>query len=101
MGAISQKGAEFLIRSRIADAERGNVDALFDLGIAYSTGRGGIAVDLIEAHKWFNLAALSGCTRGQECRAEIALEMTAREIAEAQRQARAWLSACGYNRRAA
>jgi hypothetical protein len=27
--------------------------------------------------------------------------MTAREIAEAQRQARAWLSACGYNRRAA
>ena len=101
MGAISEKGAEFLIRSRIADAERGNVDALFDLGIAYSTGRGGIAVDLIEAHKWFNLAALSGCTRGQECRAEIALEMTAREIAEAQRQARAWLSACGVQRRAA
>ena len=101
MGAISQNGAEFLIRSRIADAERGNVDALFDLGIAYSTGRGGIAVDLIEAHKWFNLAALNGSTRGQECRAEISVEMTAREIAEAQRQARAWLSACGFNRRAA
>ena len=30
MGAISQKGAEFLIRSRIADAETGDVDALFD-----------------------------------------------------------------------
>ena len=67
----------------------------------FSTGRGGIHVDLIEAHKWFNLAALSGCTRGQECRAEIALEMTAREIAEAQRQARAWLSTTGYHRRAA
>lgn len=91
MGAISQKGAEFLVRSRIADAERGNVDALFDLGVAYSTGRGGIAVDLVEAHKWFNLAALSGCTRGQQCRAEISVEMTAREIAEAQRQARSWL----------
>ena len=64
---------------------------LFELGITYSTGRGGAPVDLIEAHKWFNLAALSGCTRGQQCRAEIALEMTAREIAEAQRQARAWL----------
>ncbi len=101
MGAISQKGAEFLIRSRLADAERGDVDALMDLGIAYSTGRGGVTVDLIEAHKWFNLAALSGCTRGQECRAEIALEMTAREIAEAQRQARAWLSVTGYSRRAA
>ena len=29
---------------------------------------------------------------GQECRADIAEEMTAREIAEAQRQARAWLT---------
>jgi TPR repeat protein len=101
MAAISQKGAEFLIRSRIADAERGNVDALFELGVTYSTGRSGVNVDLVEAHKWFNLAALSGCTRGQECRAEIALEMTAREIAEAQRQARAWLGASGYQRRAA
>jgi TPR repeat protein len=91
MGAISQKGAEFLIRSRIADAERGDVDALFELGVTFSTGRGGMAVDLVEAHKWFNLAALSGCTRGQQCRAEISVEMTAREIAEAQRQARAWL----------
>ena len=91
MGAISHKGAEFLIRSRLADAERGDVDALFELGVTYSTGRGGTPVDLIEAHKWFNLAALSGCTRGQQCRAEISVEMTAREIAEAQRQARAWL----------
>ena len=101
MGAISQKGAEFLIQSRIADAENGNVDALFDLGVVFSTGQNGAPVDLIEAHKWFNLAALSGCTRGQECRAEIALEMTAREIAETQRQARSWLSACNYERRAA
>jgi TPR repeat protein len=101
MSAISQKGAEFLIRSRLADAERGNVDALFDLGVAYSTGRGGVPVDLIEAHKWFNLSALSGCTRGQECRAEIALEMNGREIAEAQRQARAWLTTTSYQRRAA
>ena len=101
MGAISQKSGEFLIRSRLADAEAGNVDALFELGVTYSTGRGGAPVDLIEAHKWFNLAALNGSTRGQECRAEIACEMTAREISEAQRQARAWLSATGYSRRAA
>ena len=100
MGAISQKGADFLLRSRIAEAEAGSVDALFELGVTYSTGRGGVAVDLIEAHKWFNLAALNGSTRGQECRAEISVEMTAREIAEAQRQARAWLGACGYRRAA-
>ena len=101
MGAISAKGAEFLLRSRLADAEDGDVDALFELGVTFSTGRGGIDVDLIEAHKWFNLAALSGSARAQECRAEIALEMTAREIAEAQRQARAWLALSGYQRRAA
>lgn len=90
--ASSFKSAEFLIRSRIADAEAGDVNALFELGVSYSTGRGGTDVDLIEAHKWFNLAALNGCTRGQACRAEISVEMSAREIAEAQKAARAWLS---------
>jgi hypothetical protein len=58
-------------------------------------------VDLIEAHKWFNLAALNGSTRSQECRAEISVEMTAREIAEAQRQARAGLSVSGGDQRRA
>ena len=99
--AISQKSADFLIRSRLADAARGNVDALYELGVTFSTGRGGIAVDLIEAHKWFNLAALSGDTRSQACRAEISIEMTAREIAEAQRQARAWLGHTSTHRHAA
>ena len=89
--ATSQHGADFLLRSRMADAERGSVEAYYDLGVSFSTGRGGIHVDLVEAHKWFNLAALSGDTRSQACRAEIAFEMTSREIADAQRQARAWL----------
>jgi hypothetical protein len=35
------------------------------------------------------------------CRAEISVEMTAREIAEAQRQARAWLGATGNQKYAA
>lgn len=88
----SYKSAAFLIESRLADAALGDADACFDLGIAYSSGVDGICVDLIEAHKWFNLSALAGSVRAQQCRAEIAEEMTAREIAEAQRQARAWLS---------
>ena len=64
-----------------------------------SSGSDGTEVDLVQAHKWFNLAAMGGSRRGQECRAEIAGEMSAREIAEAQRQARAWLS--GQSRPAA
>ena len=89
--ANSLKSAQFLIESRLLDAARGDANAYFDLGIAFSTGTGGVDVDLIQAHKWFNLAALAGLELGQECRAEIAEELTAREIAEAQRQARAWL----------
>lgn len=93
--AIGQKSAEFLVLSRLRDAEAGDVNALFELGVSYSTGQGATDVDLVEAHKWFNLAALNGCTRGQACRAEISIEMTAREIAEAQKAARAWLAMTG------
>ncbi len=95
----SLKTAAFLMESRIADAARGDIDAYFDLGVAYSSGSGGIAVDLIQAHKWFNLAAVAGHERAQECRGDIADEMSAREIVEAQRQARAWLA--GLTRAAA
>ena len=77
-----------------------DTDALLDLGFAYSTGTRGMDLDLISAHQWFNLAALNGNVRGQQCRAEIAEEMTAREIAEAQRQARAWLAETGLRRAA-
>ena len=89
--ASSFRSAQFLIETRINDAANGDSDALYDLGIAYSSGTGGAEVNLIEAHKWFNLAAVAGNERGHECRAEISEDMTAREIAEAQRQARAWM----------
>lgn len=91
--------ANFLIESRLRDAARGRIEAYYDLGIAYSSGSQGIGIDLVEAHKWFNLAAVNGVERAQQCRAEIAEEMTAREIAEAQKAARAWLG--GMERRAA
>jgi TPR repeat protein len=89
----SFKSANFLVQSRWAAVARGDADALYELGMAYSTGSGGVEVDLIEAHKWFNLAALNGSEAAMMCRADISDDMTAREIAEAQRQARAWLQA--------
>lgn len=87
----SFKSAQFLIETRMADAAAGDTDALYDLGVSYSTGTSGVGIDLIEAHKWFNLAAVSGLEAAQACRAEIAEDMTAREIATAQAAARAWL----------
>ncbi len=89
----SFKSAAFLIESRLVDAAKGDPDAYYELGVAFSTGTGGVDVDLVQAHKWFNLAALGGNREGQLCRAEISDEMSREEIAEAQRQARAWLNA--------
>jgi TPR repeat protein len=67
-------------------------DALLELGLLHCAGREDVAVDLVSAHKWFNLAALRGNAEAKRYRMEIAREMSKREIAEAQRQARQWLA---------
>lgn len=66
-------------------------DVLFDLGILYSSGRIG-CVDLVAAHKWFNLAALKGRVDAIALRREISEQMNSDEIALAQREARAWIT---------
>jgi uncharacterized protein len=68
-------------------------DVLFALGMMYSVGRDDVPVDLISAHKWFNLAALKGNADAIRLRREIADQMSEVEIAAAQRAARAWLTA--------
>lgn len=67
-------------------------DALFELGMVYASGREG-AVDLITAHKWFNIAAMKGHAEGARMRREVAAEMKDAEIGQAQRAARDWLKA--------
>ena len=68
-----------------------NGDLLFDLGMLYSSGRSGL-VDLVAAHKWFNLAALKGRVDAIALRREVAEMMSDAEIAMAQREARAWMT---------
>ena len=89
----ADNAADMLVASCLAAAAEGDTSAYFDLGCAYSTGSHGVPCDMIEAHKWFNLAAVGGYEEAAQCRAEIAEEMTAREISEAQRRAREWLAA--------
>ena len=91
--ALEATSEDMLVATCLAAAAQGDVSAYYDLGVAYSTGSHGVDCDLIEAHKWFNLAAASGHSEAALCRADISDEMTAREIAEAQRRAREWLSA--------
>jgi TPR repeat protein len=68
-----------------------NGDVLYDLGMLYASGRSG-AVDLVAAHKWFNLAALRGRVDALKLRREVAELMSDVEIAMAQREARAWMT---------
>jgi len=71
-------------------AQTGAPDALFELGMLYATGRD-IDADLVTAHKWFNLAAARGNEAARSYRVELAQEMSAEQIAEAQTLAREWL----------
>ncbi len=65
-------------------------DALFELGMMYSAGNS-VPVDLVSAHKWFNLAAMKGHADAARLRREIAAEMADSEIGAAQLAAREWL----------
>ena len=71
-------------------AEPKDADDCFALGMSYSSGAG-VTIDLVQAHMWFNIAALRGHPAGAELRREIAEQMADAEIGSAQRAARDWL----------
>ncbi|UUP18959.1 MULTISPECIES: sel1 repeat family protein [Nitratireductor] len=66
-------------------------DVIFQLGMMYATGRD-CDVDLVAAHKWFNIAAIKGSARAAELRTELAANMSKIEIARALREAREWMT---------
>ncbi|MFN0263816.1 SEL1-like repeat protein [Tepidamorphus sp. 3E244] len=63
----------------------------FRMGLMHANGRGAVP-DFVEAHKWFNIAAMRGEQRAVALRRELSEEMTSDQIAAAQRAAREWLS---------
>jgi hypothetical protein len=88
-----------MARYEIADVEMASLgeaptgaDGFFQLGMMYSIGRS-VPVDLVSAHKWFNIAALRGNGDAIRLRQEVAGQMSTGDIAAAQRAARAWLTA--------
>ena len=85
--SISIQADEIMLAEPIlTDAE------MYRLGLEASTGGESGEFDLINAHKWFNLAAMMGNNEARAYRAELANEMSAEEIAEAQRLAREYLA---------
>jgi TPR repeat protein len=88
-----------MARYELADIESASLgeapataDTFFELGMMYSIGRS-VPVDLVSAHKWFNIAALRGNRDAIRLRREVADQMSEIDIAAAQREARAWLTA--------
>lgn len=67
-------------------------DVLFERGLYWASGRSGV-VNLVAAHKWFNLAAWKGRIDAFALRREVAEMMSDGEIAAAQREARSWMTA--------
>ncbi len=87
-----------MARYEVADPAQGafanaeaNAEIFFQLGMKYSIGRD-VSVDYVEAHKWFNLAAMRGNRTAVEYRQELAVEMSSSDIASAQRAARDYLA---------
>jgi hypothetical protein len=66
-------------------------DVLFERGLYWASGRSGV-VNMVAAHKWFNLAAMKGRVDAVALRREVAEMMSDVEIAMAQREARTWMT---------
>jgi TPR repeat protein len=82
---------DFAARDLVEIAPQGGgADALYQLGLMYCSGRE-VEVDLVAAHKWFNLAAMRGNEDAKRNRVELSSEMTKAQIAAAQKSAREWL----------
>ena len=84
--------ADIEIAAAMPVAEPTDAEGCFGFGMIYSSGAG-VAVDLVQAHKWFNIAAMRGHGDGARLRREIAEQMSDAEIGCAQRAARDWLKA--------
>jgi len=67
-----------------------HTEALLKLGLRYAAED--TSADRVLAHKWFNIAATLGNPDASRMRREIAGEMTAGEVAAAQRAAREWFT---------
>jgi uncharacterized protein len=72
-------------------AEPASAEDCFGLGMVFSAGAG-VPVDLVQAHKWFNIAAMRGHADAARLRREVAEQMADAEIGRAQRAARDWFT---------
>ena len=88
-GKYPEAVAEWMAASNAGDSQ-----AMIELGRAYYRGLG-VLQDIVEAHKWFNLAASKGEIEALEERDAVTAEMTEAQLEEARARARQWKPSSG------
>jgi uncharacterized protein len=78
------------MENKMARIDHPTDDMIYRLGMTAATSTTPNA--RVEAHKWFNIAAMHGNEKAAQLRREIAEEMSSTEIAAAQRAAREWVT---------
>jgi len=87
---MDRDGRDLMARAA-STCERAASQDFLQLGMSCMLGRSA-PVDLVSAHKWFNVAAMLGNPAASRLRREIAAEMSTADITIAQRAARDWMT---------
>jgi len=73
-------------------AEQGHGEAQYLLGGIYERGQSAVPADLVQAHKWFNIAAAAGFDIAQDNMEEVEARMSREQIEKARSMAKEWLA---------
>ncbi len=65
---------------------------LLEMGMKFAIGRDR-EIDVVQAHKWLNIAAIRGSEKAARMRNQVAATMSKGELAAALRDAREWMTA--------
>ena len=72
-------------------AEAGSSVCQYYLGIMFLEGKGALQ-DFSQAHMWFNIASSRGHDKAHKLLEKVTRRMSAEQVAEAQKEARQWVT---------
>lgn len=72
-----------------SEANQGDAQSQYHLGRLYEAGEG-VVQNYVEAHKWYNLAASQGVEASRQARDNLASQMSAEALSQAQSLAAEW-----------
>lgn len=73
-------------------AEQGYAEAQYILGGLYKRGQDALPADLVQAHKWFNLAVATGFEIARQDMEEVEAGMSREQVEKARSMAKEWLA---------